>query len=535
MRAVSFHQQHLRNVLEGVLSASRATLRICALAAMCVAQLSPALADDAPADLAVDAAGRQLQVLRGGWYLWDPYQFTQTRDGSPVLTGVDVELTRGVAQEAGFMVRQGYLPWKEHHVRLRAGTADIASGATWTAERAEYAHFSRPYRQETNALYLRQGEGAKHRYEDIRAMLDGFRDAGRRLGLVAGFAYADPQINAYVADPANAGLIVFADNEYQNLRNLLDQHVDGVIADRLVATTSAWRGGWRAQLEEHPLRFSTDIHFMFSKHSVSPETVQRFDEAIVRLEKSGEMRRIVGAFLSPILLAQTLDSRWFRVLDIVGTVAFALSGLLIAFRERFSLLGALVLAALPAVGGGAMRDLLVGRDPLAVLSTPLYLGLVGATVAIGFVLIRLLSAADRRGWLPRRVAEFGRHRSLRSAYEISDAVGIAAFTVTGVAVAVTARTEPLWLWGPLLAMLTAAGGGILRDLVRQSGNIASLKGEFYAEVPLLWGLLLSLYLVWRASHLDPDELLVAVVVTMLGAFVTRVVAVFAKLRAPAFA
>lgn len=493
------------------------------------------MASETPPDLAVDAEGRHLQVLRGGWYLWDPYQFTEPRDGERVLTGVDVELSRAVSQAAGFTVRQGYLPWKEHHARLRDGTTDIASGATWTPERAEYAYFSRPYRQETNVLYLRRGEVHEHDYADIGAMLDGFRSSGRRLGLVAGFAYADAQINAYIADPANADLIVFADNEYQNLRNLLDKVVDGVIADRLVATTTAWRGGWRAQVEEHPLRFSTDIHFMFSKQSVSPETVRRFDEAIVRLEEDGELRRIVGAFLSPILLAQTLDTNWFRVLDIVGTLAFALSGLLIAFRERYSLFGALVLAALPAVGGGAMRDLLVGREPLALLSTPLYLGLVGATVATGFVLIRMLRAADQRGWLPQRAAEFGQHRSLRSLYEISDAVGIAAFTVTGVAVAVSARTEPLWLWGPLLAMLTAAGGGILRDLVRQSGNIASLKGEFYAEVPLLWGLLLSLYLVWQAPHLDPEDLVVAVVVTMVGAFLTRVIAVFTRLRAPAFA
>lgn len=494
-------------------------------------------ASDNPAlpTLEIDAEGRQLRVLQGGWYLWDPYQFTVTRDGQQVLTGVDVELGRVVAHAAGYSVRQGYLPWKEHHARLREGSADIASGATWTAERAEYVWFSQPYRQETNVLYLRRGEGANHRYDDIAGMLDGFRGSGRKLGLVAGFAYADPLVNAYVADAANADLIVFADNEYQNLRNLLDKVVDGVIADRLVATTSAWRGGWREQVEEHPLRFSTNIHFIFSKQSVSPETVQRFDEAIARLEESGEMRRIVSAFLSPILLAQTLDSRWFRVLDIIGTVAFALSGLLIAFRERYSLLGALVLAALPAVGGGVMRDLLVGREPLAVLTTPLYLGLVGATVASGFALVRLLRATDRRGWLPGRVSEFGRHRSLRDVYEISDAVGIAAFTVTGVAVAVSARTEPLWLWGPLLAMLTAAGGGMLRDLVRQSGNIASLKGEFYAEVPLLWGLLLSLYLVWQTPHLDPEDLVLAVVVTMAGAFLTRVIAVFARLRAPAFA
>jgi len=76
----------------------------------------------------------------------------------------------------------------------------------------------------------------------------------------------------------------------------------------------------------------------------------------------------------------------------------------------------------------------------------------------------------------------GRHRGFRDLYEVSDALGIAAFTVTGVAVAISARLDPLWLWAPLLAMLTAAGGGMLRDLVQQAGKLASLHREFYAEV-----------------------------------------------------
>jgi polar amino acid transport system substrate-binding protein len=223
------------------------------------------------------------------------------------------------------------------------------------------------------------------------------------------------------------------------------------------------------------------------------------------------------------------------VFDIIGTVAFAISGILIAIRERYSLLGALILAALPAVGDGALRDLLVGREPIAVLASPLYLSLVGATVLSGFLMLRAFRILRQRDWLRIRIEALGRHGLIGNLYQVSDAVGIAAFTVTGVAVAVTARTEPLWLWAPLLAMITAAGGGILRDLVRQSGSIASLKSEFYAEVPLIWGLLLSLYLTWQTPILELDHLVLAVVVTMAGAFLTRMTAVMLRLRSPAFA
>lgn len=492
-------------------------------------------AEASQAERRIDEEGRHLPVLRGGWYLWDPYQFTEARGGAGVLTGLDVEITRAVARAAGFAVDYSYRPWRQHIAQLRAGEADIAAGATWTPDRAADMHYSRPYRQETNVLYLPRGDAGRYPFDDVAGMLGTFRATGFRLGVIAGFAYADPAVNAYVADPDNAGNIVFAENDYENFRNLIDGRIDGFLADRLVAATSAWRGGWRDRVDEHALRFTVDIHFMFSKATVPLDTVRRFDEAIAELETSGEARRIVSNYVFPILLAQTLDSRWFTIFDIIGTVAFALSGVLIARRERYSLLGALVLAALPAVGGGAMRDLLVGREPLAVLATPLYLALVGATVLAGFVAIRALRLVQRHGLVPARIEALGRHRIVRDLFEVSDAIGIAAFTVTGVAVAVGAGTEPLWIWGPLLAMVTAAGGGILRDLVRQAGGIASLKTELYAEVPLIWGLILSLYLVWQTPRLDPDQFVLAVIATMVGAFATRMAAVLLRLRSPAFA
>lgn len=486
----------------------------------------------------IDEKGRHLPVLRSGWSLWDPYQFVEMRSDGKVLTGLDVELTRAIARAAGFAVKHSYRPWDRLIAEIRSGEADIASGATWSAERAEFGHFSRPYRQEIDVLYLPRGEAVRHAFRDVPGMLRTFRETGFRLGLISGFTSADPAINAYIADPANAERIVPADNHYENFRDLIVGRIDGILADRLGAATCAWRGGWRELVEEHPLRITTDVRFLFGKKTVPIETVHRFDQAIAALDANGETRRVIQAYLSPIVLAQTIDRSWFKVLDIVGTIAFALSGVLIAVRERYSLFGALLLAALPAVGGGVVRDLLVGRETLTVLASPIYLGLVGATVLAGFLAIHALHLARRCGCLPdrieARIEALARHRLVGGMYEVSDAVGIAVFTVTGVAAAVSAKTAPIWLWGPLLATLTAAGGGILRDLVRQSGNIASLRGEFYAEVPLIWGLLLSLCLVWQTPRLDPNQFILAVIITMAGAFATRMTAVLLRLRSPQF-
>ena len=61
--------------------------------------------------------------------------------------------------------------------------------------------------------------------------------------------------------------------------------------------------------------------------------------------------------------------------------------------------------------------------------------------------------------------------------------------------------------------------------------MGTLKDEFYAEVPLLWGLAFSLFLLSRPSVLEPEEVGIAIVVTVVGAFLTRMAVVFFGLRA----
>jgi hypothetical protein len=71
-------------------------------------------------------------------------------------------------------------------------------------------------------------------------------------------------------------------------------------------------------------------------------------------------------------------------------------------------------------------------------------------------------------------------------------------------------------------------------MVRQSGKVGSLKDDFYAEVPLLWGLGLSLFLLSRPSMLMPEEIGTATIVTLIGAFLTRLLLVFLGVRAIPF-
>jgi len=459
--------------------------------------------------------------LRGGWYPWDPYQYRDYRRDVPILTGFDIEIERALERSMGLDIALPEMSWQDQLTGIADGTRDIVAGAVYSDARNAYAYFSKPYRTETDVLVLPKGATARYPFRTVDEMLDTFAKQKFRLGVIAGYIYSDPRISAFIADPANKNQILPVAGDAQNLRNLLAGLIDGFLADRIAATTTAWRRDKGNLIEEHPLRFTADIHFMLSRATQTPQMVARLDNAIDELKRSGEFRRIANFYALPVLIHQTLDSQWFRLLVSLGTVAFALSGIVLAYGGQYTLFGALILAALPAVGGGVVRDLILQREPLAIVRDPTALLTVFGTVLAGMIVIK--STSYIRAGFTKRLA-LGAHLGTRF-IEIFDAVALAAFTVVGVIVALDATAQPLWLWGPIAAVLTASFGGLMRDLLRQDRILANLRGELYPEIAAVWGLALALFFEWEGARLQTDEIRLAVVVTLVGAFLTRVVAI----------
>jgi polar amino acid transport system substrate-binding protein len=495
---------------------------LCAVVLACLGLSASAIAAEAPRPQAMET-----KLLRGGWYPWDPYQYRANVRGASVLTGFDVEIERALARVLGVELLLPEMSWEDHLAAIASGRADIAAGATYSAERDRYAYFSKPYRQETDVLVLRKGASARYRFTNAGEMIDEFAKQRFRLGVTAGFTYADEKINAFISDPQNGHLIVKVGDDLQNLNNLLEGRIDGFVADRIAAATVAWRQGKSGEIEEHPLRFSTNIHFMLSRASQSPAMVDRVNAAIDDIKRSGEFERIVDAYALPILIHQTLDSDWFRILVLLGTVAFALSGVVLAYAGNYTLFGALALASLPALGGGVIRDLVLQRQPLGIVRDPVSVLTVIGTVVLGLAFFRLMALAGSH-----RLATSLKARKHLATHliEVFDALGLAAFLVVGVVAVLDTSVQPLWLWGPISAGITASFGGLMRDLFRQDRETASLKGQLYPEIAVTWGLAFALFLAWEAGRLQPEEIWLGVVVTITGAFLTRMLAVVLGLR-----
>jgi len=173
------------------------------------------------------------------------------------------------------------------------------------------------------------------------------------------------------------------------------------------------------------------------------------------------------------------------VVSIVGTIAFALSGVMAAAEAEMDWLGAVVLAAVAAIGGGTVRDLLLGETPVFWIEDewPLIAALVTAAVAI--LALRIRPSAD-----PRR----------STLYVASDAVGLGAFVVVGTSVALDAGAS--YFIAAVMGVITGVGGGVLRDVLARRTPIV-LVGEIYAVAGLLGAAVqLALHEFGAAANLE---------------------------------
>lgn len=150
-------------------------------------------------------------------------------------------------------------------------------------------------------------------------------------------------------------------------------------------------------------------------------------------------------------------------LDIAGTFVFAIEGARAAIAGRLDLFGVLVLAFATALGGGIIRDVLIGFTPPSALRDWRYPALALAGGALTFLL---------RGW----IAELPPF-----AFIVLDASGLALFAVAGTELALEHKIPPFI--APLLGTITAVGGGVVRDVLLTHVP-AVLRVDIYASAAL---------------------------------------------------
>lgn len=200
----------------------------------------------------------------------------------------------------------------------------------------------------------------------------------------------------------------------------------------------------------------------------------------------------------------------FALLAVIGTVAFALSGGAVAVRAGMDWLGVIVLAVITAVGGGTLRQVLLGQYPLSWVSEPWPL----AVAAITGVLVIVVGHR-----IPHVALDSPR------SFLVADAAGLAAFTVTGTLASLAAGVSG-WI-AIVLGVVTGAGGGVLRDILARRRPLI-LIGQIYALASLAGAAVVVLLADAGADEAVTRWVGVAIV------FVVRLAAIRWKWSLPAF-
>ena len=181
----------------------------------------------------------------------------------------------------------------------------------------------------------------------------------------------------------------------------------------------------------------------------------------------------------------------YLTVDILGTIAFAISGVLVAMEKRLDLFGVGIIALVTAIGGGTLRDMLIGNTPVTWTTTPMYMYII-----LGTVIVTILFQS--------------RLKYLRTSLFLFDTIGIGFYTMIGINKGMEAGLEPLICI--TLGTITASFGGVLRDILCNEIPVIFRK-EIYATACILGGVG---YFLLRQTPLPEGYVYLLGVVIVIG-------------------
>ncbi|MBX2887083.1 MAG: trimeric intracellular cation channel family protein [Ferruginibacter sp.] len=185
-------------------------------------------------------------------------------------------------------------------------------------------------------------------------------------------------------------------------------------------------------------------------------------------------------------------------IDVMGIAAFSISGVFAAMEKRLDIFGVFIMAFVTSIGGGTIRDLLLGNTPVSWLRNIdlLFVVFIGAIVAIVF----------------RNVL-----RNFRKTLLLFDSLGLGLFTIVGIQKGLAFDLHPLMCLG--LGTITACFGGVLRDISLNNIPLIFQK-EIYASASLLGG---GIYLLLRETNIysEVSDILCIVIICLIRLLAVR--------------
>lgn len=196
---------------------------------------------------------------------------------------------------------------------------------------------------------------------------------------------------------------------------------------------------------------------------------------------------------------------FFQIIDILGTIAFAISGVLVALSKKLDPFGVFIIAFVTAIGGGTLRDVLIGKTPVFWMLDMTFLYVIAASTLFAVIFRFKLD-------------------KLRKSLFLFDTIGIGLYTVVGIEKGMLVGLHPLICIA--LGTMSACFGGVLRDILCNEIPVIFRK-EIYATACIVGGMV-----YFGLSALDIIENNLVFVISGVVVIVVRLVAVIFKISLP---
>lgn len=188
---------------------------------------------------------------------------------------------------------------------------------------------------------------------------------------------------------------------------------------------------------------------------------------------------------------------WIYILDILGTLVFAISGVLTAIHKKFDLVGSAIIGLVTAVGGGTLRDVLIGQAPVGWMRDTNYLWVILIALVVTYVAKEVIL-------------------KLRKSMFLFDTIGIGLFTILGVQKTINIGLSPAI--AVMMGMVSAVFGGVIRDVL--TGVVPLIfRREIYATACIIGGI------IYLALEQMTDYTVANMIVSMFIVFWIRFFAV----------
>jgi NitT/TauT family transport system substrate-binding protein len=386
---------------------------------------------------------------------------------------------------------------------------------------------------------------------DIESLTSGAADCLWASSFIEGYQVQDAQLQAFSVRPGDLGIDRLEDGLYVDEARLADP----AFRSSLVALLRGLEQGWR-WVRDNPTAASA---LVVQRHpGLDPLSQRRELEAVLellgsrfgyldlepysttdalgiqapgpvlagglwthRIWNEAQASKGSSAVITPVTesaLQSIRSSPVYVLLLGLGTFAAAVSGALLGLRVGYRIWGMFVLAGLTAVGGGIIRDVLLGgvRYPIWLVDNPLDIGIIAAGVALVWAMAHLGPT--------RAILHTDRFA------ENADVIGFSIIAINGALIALIAHAAIIWV--PIAAALSVAGGGILSDVLVNREH-QGFRGAIYDEIAVVGSgiLLVGLLLADRVEH-RPEMVLAAVAITLILLLAMRFAVLHYGLRYP---